>query len=389
VNASTRAVAAHLEALEQAPATPDGDAVVYGPLTRCMLPDQGCDGSNEAEARVAVQIGDGGTVAFELTVRPVGATDEEEVVYARGWTRAGEAGTEGQLAIDLDALGAVGVACPYTGALALGFAKAGEAKALSFRLLAFHADWSGPEMFRAYTAYHNAAGVTRVRAADYVDVIPGPRGHELSVERLVAHPAYGERSFSAISNWVDSRPNGDVAYEGGWSESFWYRRSCSRVNGAAVEEWFFCASAQPLAQCTAAGPAYSRGADGATWRRDVRPRERARRDGAARERLVRRERRLSRGRRGRGRRRPPGGTVRDVRRPAPLLGRAPRRPPRATPVARGAASPPSREPSLPPRAVASSRVPTPAGSPTPDPPGSRPPGSRGSRPSGSVDPDPE
>jgi hypothetical protein len=264
VNAATRAVASLLEALQQGDPQPVDGELQYGPAEHCVLPG-GCAEGGLAEFTLRVLVVDPSESEFRVRVRPVGGTARQEVQLALGWARKATDSIEGQLSIDLDELRTV-VAWPQAGQISLGFARVGGAKAISFRLHRFSdASVSGPSWYRTYTAYRTAAGVTRVRATDFVDLFTGPHGHELESERLVTDPAYGERSFSLVTNWVDFRPHGDVPYEGAWSENAWYRRSCARLDGAWVEEWFLCSMMLPLADCIAAGPAYASGPVDATW----------------------------------------------------------------------------------------------------------------------------
>lgn len=265
LNAATRAFAALLQDMEREASKEVGGKLVYGPTVRCMVPD-GCIDSGFVEVTLVVRVVDASESRFRVKLLPVGGVPDDEVELADGWTRRASGSLEGQVSIDLDALRSVGGEWPWTGRIALGFVRADEAKVISFRLSGFRdASLGGPPFYRAYTAYRSAAGVTRVRAAEFADMFDGPGGYELETERLVTDPSYGERSFSLVTNWVDSRPNGDVPYEGGWSENLWYRRSCTRLDGAWVEEWFLCPASAPLAECVAAGPRYASGPVTATW----------------------------------------------------------------------------------------------------------------------------
>ncbi len=276
LNGEVRRVLDEVQAVVRSSGAPaPGEARTWGPAVRCVQQGPaGCQAEAALLLRVQHLVGD--TWAFGLAARPVASTAEADwrPVLA-GWMRRNAEAHRGRGRAAFD-LGNLAAAAPgYTGRgwLLAGFAHAGEARTLVYRLVGFTPDAATMDpLTAAFYGHRTPAGVTRVRVASVADVLAGANAdfpEELSLARAGWVPGVGGRGHVVVSNWLDGaeppRLHGDVPFSVVGTDHYFLGRFCWGPGGALkVKEWRWCARGDGAAACLATDPVAVEPA-GATW----------------------------------------------------------------------------------------------------------------------------
>ena len=276
LNGEVRRVLEQVAAAVQAQGAPAaGEARLYGPTVRCV--QQGAAGCQaEAALLLRVQHVVLDTWGWSLVARPTASTSEADwKPVMAGWMRRGAVAHRGRgtVVFDLENLAAAAPGYTGRGVLMAGFAHAGQAKSLVYRLAGFTPDAASvPPVTAAFYGHRTPAGATRVRVASFTDVLAGantafPR--ELSLARIGWVPGVGGRGHVIVSNWFDQAdpPNlhGDVPFTVVGTDHYFLGRACWGAGGALkVKEWRYCARGAGAAACLATDPVAVE-PTGATW----------------------------------------------------------------------------------------------------------------------------
>lgn len=263
LNAEVRRVLEQVAAAAQQPPTAElGDVKVYGPVVRCV--QQGAGGGCQAEAslRLAVRHHRLRVYSWLLEARPAASQDPAAFrpVLAGWMARNAEAHRgRGRAAFDLGNLRAAAPGYTGQGLLLVGFAHAGEARSLGYRLVGFTPDAAArPPVTAAFAGHRTPAGVTRVRVATFEDVVAGdaPLPREVVLARAAWRPGVGGRGWLVVSNWTDAQGqvHGDVP-TAGTTDHYYLGRACWDAGGALqAREWRLCERGAGLAACLATDP---------------------------------------------------------------------------------------------------------------------------------------
>lgn len=274
LNGEVRRVLEQVAAAAQLPPTAElGDLRVYGPVVRCVQGDGAGGCRAQASLRLAVRRHEARLFSWRLEARPADATDPAAFrPVLAGWMARGEQAHRGRgrAAFDLDALRAVAPGYGGRGVLLAGFAHAGEARSLTYRLVGFTPDEAAREpVTAAFVGHRTPSGRTRVRVVAFEDVVAGASAlpRELVLSHLGWAPGVGGRGYVVVTNWLDGAGalHGDVPYEVTGTDHYYLGRGCWGAGGELrVKEWRYCARGAGPAACLLDAPVAVEPA-GATW----------------------------------------------------------------------------------------------------------------------------
>jgi hypothetical protein len=177
----------------------------------------------------------------------------------------------GRAAFNLENLRAVAPGYTGQGHLLAGFAHAGRAKSLAYRLVGFTPDAARQEpVTAAFVGHRTPGGLTRVRVATFKDVVAGANV-DFPREVVLAHLGWkaglGGRGYLVVSNWTDAagQLHGDVPSVVTGTDHYYLGRGCwGAIGELKVKEWRYCARGLGPAACLLTTPIATEPA-GATW----------------------------------------------------------------------------------------------------------------------------